>query len=154
MTDARGVIERRRRCSIYYETVLLLIVFGRAWLLQHNNGETLRMYLGIKLAVEMDIPNLKVESDSHYGITIVGVPSVEAHANSSLARSIKELETRLEKVKISHVYKESNFCADLMTKLRHIMEEGVTVFRHLPSLLMMHLLTDIRGIKFSRVVVV
>ncbi|RYR51104.1 hypothetical protein Ahy_A06g026160 [Arachis hypogaea] len=89
------------------------------------------MYLGIKLAVEMGIPNLEVESDSHCVITIVGMPSVEAHANSSLARSIKGLETRLEKVKISHVYRESNFCADSMAKLGHTIEEGVTVFRHL-----------------------
>ncbi|RYR48547.1 hypothetical protein Ahy_A07g034567 [Arachis hypogaea] len=112
------------------------------------------MYLGIKLAVEMGILNLEVESDSHCAITIVGVPSVETHANSSLARSIKELETRLKKLKIRHVYRESNFCADSMAKLGHTMEEGVTVFRHLPSLLMMHLLADIRGIKFPRVIVV
>ncbi|RYQ83392.1 hypothetical protein Ahy_B10g102060 [Arachis hypogaea] len=111
------------------------------------------MYLGIKLAVEMGIPKLEVESDSCCAITIVGAPSVEAHTNSSLTRSIKELETRLEKVKISNVYRESNFCADTMAKLGHTIEEGATVFGHPPSLLVLHLLADVRGVNFPRVVV-
>ncbi|RYQ88883.1 uncharacterized protein LOC107615085 [Arachis ipaensis] len=111
------------------------------------------MYLGIKLTVEIVIPKLEVESDSRCAITIVGVPSVEAHANSSLAHSIKELETRLERIKISHVYRESNFSADTITKLGHTMEEGVTVFGYPLSLLMLHLLADIREVKFSKIVV-
>ncbi|RYR39888.1 hypothetical protein Ahy_A09g045528 [Arachis hypogaea] len=72
----------------------------------------------------MVIPKLEVESDSRYAITIVGAPSVETYANLSLARSIKELETRLERVKINHVYRESNFSANTMAKLGYTMEEG------------------------------
>ncbi|RYR73086.1 hypothetical protein Ahy_A02g007382 [Arachis hypogaea] len=76
------------------------------------------MYVGIKLASELGIRKLVVESDSKCVIMLTQKMSPEIHGNSFLIRSIKELLVKIEDVDVRHIYIEKNFCADALTKLR------------------------------------
>nr|XP_025679114.1 uncharacterized protein LOC112779070 [Arachis hypogaea] len=83
------------------------------------------MYVGVKLASELEIKKLVVESDSKCAITLTQKMSPEIHGNSSLIRSIKELLMKMEDVEVRHIYREANFCADALAKLGQEYESGI-----------------------------
>ncbi|RYR06283.1 hypothetical protein Ahy_B06g086042 [Arachis hypogaea] len=74
------------------------------------------MYVGVKLAFELGIKKLVVESDSKCAITLTQKMSPEIHGNSSLIRFIKEFLIKIEDVEVKHLYKKTNFCADALAK--------------------------------------
>ncbi|XLT57612.1 hypothetical protein HN873_050216 [Arachis hypogaea] len=82
-------------------------------------------FVGMKLAVEMSIPYLVVESDSSCAIHFLQSAVVENHMEASLVRSIKELMTRPHRVVIRHVFREANQCADALAKHGQIIEKGI-----------------------------
>ncbi|XLT87235.1 hypothetical protein HN873_008988 [Arachis hypogaea] len=111
------------------------------------------MYVGVKLASELGIRKLVVESDSKCAITLTQKMSPEIHGNSSLIRSIKELLVKMEDVEVRHIYREANFCADALAKLGQEHELGIKFWEQPPPCLFHHLLADASGMKFSRIVV-
>ncbi|XLT50929.1 hypothetical protein HN873_043533 [Arachis hypogaea] len=90
------------------------------------------IYVGVKLAVDLGITNLMVESDSMCAMNLIGKPSIDLHASSSLIRSIKEILTRLNKFIIKHIFRERNFCTDAFAKMGHEKEAGIMGYVHPP----------------------
>nr|XP_025669749.1 uncharacterized protein LOC112769445 [Arachis hypogaea] len=109
------------------------------------------MYIGVKLASELGIRTLVVESDSKCAITLTQKMSPEIHGNSSLIRSIKELLVKMEDVKVRHIYREANFCDDTLAKLGQEHELGIKFWEQPPPYLFHHLLADACGMKFSKI---
>ncbi|RYR74917.1 hypothetical protein Ahy_A02g009627 [Arachis hypogaea] len=66
-------------------------------------------YVGIKLASELRITKLVVESDSRCAVTLVQKASPESHGSSSLVRSIKEFLVKMDNVEVKYIYLENNF---------------------------------------------
>ncbi|KAL4316716.1 hypothetical protein AHAS_Ahas15G0312900 [Arachis hypogaea] len=68
---------------------------------------------GMKLAVDLHIPYLEIESDPSCAINFVQSTAVETHVGTSLVRSIKELLIKPQKVVIRHIFKEASQCVML-----------------------------------------
>ncbi|RYR36134.1 hypothetical protein Ahy_A10g051174 [Arachis hypogaea] len=111
------------------------------------------MYVEVKLASELEIKKLVVESDSKCVITLIQKMSPKIHGNSSLIRSIKELLVKIEDVEVRHMYRETNFCADTLAKLGQEHEPGIKFWEQQPPCLFHHHLVDASRMKFSRIVV-
>ncbi|XP_057734174.1 uncharacterized protein LOC130949486 [Arachis stenosperma] len=111
-------------------------------------------YVGIKLASELGIAKLVVESDSRCIVTLVQKAFPENHGSSSLIRSIKELLAKMDNVEVRHIYREANFYADALAKLGQGEVSGIKFFEQPPLCLFHHLFVDASGIKFKRLVIV
>ncbi|KAL4394709.1 hypothetical protein AHAS_Ahas02G0179100 [Arachis hypogaea] len=109
-----------------------------------TTAEIWGIYVRVRLAVDLVITNLMVESDSMCAVNFIGKPSIYLHASSSLISSIKEILTRLNKWRIKHIFRERNFCADVLAKMGHEKEPGITRYVHPPPWLKYHLLADIK----------
>ncbi|KAL4390584.1 hypothetical protein HN873_007945 [Arachis hypogaea] len=107
-------------------------------------------FVGMKLAVEMSIPYLMVESDSSCAVHLLQSAVVENHVGASLVRSIKELMTRPHRVVIRHVFREANQCADVLAKHGQVIEKGIKWFEKAPAMVVPLVCADERGMKFSR----
>ncbi|RYR09761.1 hypothetical protein Ahy_B05g078168 [Arachis hypogaea] len=111
------------------------------------------MYVGVKRASELGIKKLVVESDSKCAIILTQKMSPKMHGNSSLIRTINELLMKMEDVKVRHIYREANFCADALAKLGQEHESRIKFWEQPPPYLFHHLLADASGMKFSRIVI-
>ncbi|RYR30075.1 hypothetical protein Ahy_B01g054901 [Arachis hypogaea] len=117
-----------------------------------TTAEIWGFYVGIKLATEMRISKLVVESDSKCAVELIQnqKTSVEKHSQSTLIRAIKELLVGLESVVVRHIYREANFCADAFAKAGQEQEDGVHCFKLPPAKVAHQVLADRSGMKFSR----
>ncbi|RYR27976.1 hypothetical protein Ahy_B01g052052 [Arachis hypogaea] len=115
-----------------------------------TTAEIWGFYVGIKLATEMRISKLVVESDSKCAVELIQKTSVEKHSQSTLIRAIKELLVGLESVVVRHIYREANFCADALAKAGQEQEDGVHCFKLPPAMVAHQVLADRSGMKFSR----
>ncbi|KAL4275454.1 hypothetical protein AHAS_Ahas20G0108800 [Arachis hypogaea] len=97
----------------------------------------------------MSIPYLVVESDSSCVIHLLQSVVVEKHVGTSLVRSINELMTRLHKVMIRHVFRETNQCVDVLAKHGQDIEKGIRWFQEIPAMVVSFACADERGMKFS-----
>ncbi|KAL4305238.1 hypothetical protein AHAS_Ahas16G0058300 [Arachis hypogaea] len=104
----------------------------------------------MKLAVDLHIPYLEVESDSSCAINLIRSTTAETHVGASLARSIKELLTKPQKVVIRHIFREANQCADALAKYGQRMGRGVTLFEEVPAMIVLLMEADERGVEFCR----
>ncbi|XP_057747786.1 uncharacterized protein LOC130966983 [Arachis stenosperma] len=104
----------------------------------------------MKLAVDLHIPYLEVESDSSCAINLIRSTAAETHIGASLVRSIKELLTKPQKVVIRHIFKEANQCADALAKYGQGMEKGITLFEEVPAMMVLLVEADERGVEFCR----
>ncbi|KAL4327385.1 hypothetical protein AHAS_Ahas13G0094800 [Arachis hypogaea] len=70
-------------------------------------------------------------------------------ARNLLLRAIKLLLAHPWNVRVSHVYRGKNFCADLLAKKVHLCQIGLTCFSSPPAFLSTALMADAFGLNFS-----
>ncbi|KAL4359391.1 hypothetical protein AHAS_Ahas08G0072700 [Arachis hypogaea] len=110
------------------------------------------LYAGIKLARELGIGKLLVETDSLCTANFVQNMAPSRIAGTPLLRAIKLLLAHPWDVRVSHVYRERNFCADLLAKKAHLCQIGFMCFSSPPTFLSAALMIDASGVKFARVI--
>ncbi|KAL4336757.1 hypothetical protein AHAS_Ahas12G0042100 [Arachis hypogaea] len=110
------------------------------------------LYAGIKLARELGIGKLLVETDSLCASNFVQNMAPSKTAGTPLLRAIKLLLAHSWDVRVSHVYKERNFYADLLAKKADLCQIGLTCFSSPPAFLSAVLMADAAGVKFARMI--
>ena len=106
---------------------------------------------GLGLCLERGISTVEIELDATAAISLV---SSNVNANGDLSALIddcKELLLRLPQVKLSHCFREANFCADALAKLGLASTDLSLVFvSSLPPVILQLLYDDMMGVCRSR----
>ncbi|KAL4355977.1 hypothetical protein AHAS_Ahas09G0040600 [Arachis hypogaea] len=110
------------------------------------------LYAGIKLARELGIGKLLVETDFLCASNFVQNMAPSRIAGTPLLRAIKLFLAHPWDVCVSYVYRERNFCADLLAKKAHLCQIGFMCFSFPLAFLSATLMTDASGIKFARMI--
>lgn len=108
---------------------------------------------GMQLADHMGIRQLEVELDAK---VIVGLLNSNKNPNSTYApllSNCRYLLAKLPQVRVSHVFREANKCADWLAKWGTVMKEDFVVFEF-PSTTELETLVakDINGLYYARLV--
>ncbi|CAN0876743.1 Putative ribonuclease H protein At1g65750 [Linum grandiflorum] len=83
---------------------------------------------GLKLAWNLGIRRIQVQSDSMTAISILVKDSELRHQHAALVLQFQELCSRHWEVNISHIYREANFAADYLANLGHSLPYGMHLF--------------------------
>ena len=100
---------------------------------------------GLGLCLERGISTVEIELDATATISLV---SSNVNANGDLPGLVddcRELLLRLPQVKLSHCFREANFCADALAKLGSASTELSLVLVSPPSVILEHLYDDMMG---------
>lgn len=125
----------------------------------HNigSGDTLSaeawgLFTGLKLAHDLHIKQLEVESDSALVINLIMQNTHEMHPLGTLIHNCKALMQQFDYCTISHIYRETNHVADLLAKDSIFNSKGIHLFPSPPRHIVLALLDDLTGTITSRVI--
>ncbi|CAN1315384.1 Putative ribonuclease H protein At1g65750 [Linum perenne] len=82
---------------------------------------------GTKLAWDIGIRKLSIQSDSEAAIRLLTSPGNDNNQHSSLILQFSELLAREWHVTILRIYREVNFAADYLANLGHSLDLGIHV---------------------------
>ena len=105
---------------------------------------------GLGLCLERGISTVEIELDATAAISLVSSNVNSKGDLSGLVDDCKELLLRLPHVKLSHCFKEANFCADVLAKLGSASANLSSVFVFPPSVILQPLYDDMMGVCRSR----
>jgi ribonuclease HI len=105
------------------------------------DAETWALFLGLKLAVECNITNLLVESDSAILVNSLLYSNNDLHPLGSLLACCKKLLQKFISVSVVHIYRECNMVADALAKNGINHEHGV-IFLDNPPCYACHAYSD------------
>ncbi|KAL4317100.1 hypothetical protein AHAS_Ahas15G0351300 [Arachis hypogaea] len=109
-----------------------------------TTAEIWAIYTGMKLAVELGINRLQIETDSSSALKLIDGSSSRHHHTLSLIRAIEDLRSKMSHVSFKHVFRKANLCADALAKQAQSISTGLLCFAALP-LFLMPILADDRG---------
>ncbi|CAN1850390.1 Putative ribonuclease H protein At1g65750 [Linum perenne] len=105
---------------------------------------------GMKLAWDLGVRKLLVQSDSKAAVTILQKEDTN-HQHAILVSEFIELKSRSWEVAITHVFREANCSADYLANLGHTFCLGLHLFLQPDSVLAHWLRFDLFGVASSRV---
>ncbi|RYR43008.1 hypothetical protein Ahy_A08g039435 [Arachis hypogaea] len=109
-----------------------------------TSAEIWAIYTGMKLAVELGINKLQIETDFFCALKLIDGSSSSHHHMFSLIKAIEDLRSKMTYVSIKHIFCEANFCADVLAKQAQSLPTGLLCFAAPPPFLM-PILADDRG---------
>ncbi|XLT94730.1 hypothetical protein HN873_016392 [Arachis hypogaea] len=108
------------------------------------SAEIWAIYTGMKLAVELGINRLQIETNSSSTLKLIDELSSSHHHTLSLIRAIEDLRSKMRHVSFKRVFHKTNFCADVLAKQAQSISTGLLCFVALLPFLM-PILADDRG---------
>ncbi|KAJ6420916.1 hypothetical protein OIU84_028322 [Salix udensis] len=114
--------------------------------------ELLAIAKGLKLAWDRGYRKINCHSNSKDALRLLSANQVGFHKYRALIFEIRELLRRDWTVRIEHIFREANFCADFMAKFATSCDNGLMIWDEPPQGLQQLLLADIMGISFPRIV--
>lgn len=100
---------------------------------------------GLGMCLERGISAVEIELDATAAISLVS-SNVNANGDlSGLVDDCRELLLCLPQVKLSHCFREANFCVDALAKLGSASAELSLVFVSPPLVILQHLYDDMMG---------
>ena len=93
---------------------------------------------------------MEIELDVTAAISLVSSNVISNGDLSGLVDDCRELLLRLPHIKLSHCFREANFCADVLAKLGSASADLATVFVLPPFVILQPLYDDMMGICRSR----
>ncbi|GLT57157.1 hypothetical protein SLA2020_301450 [Shorea laevis] len=107
---------------------------------------------GLQLAVNKGFIRLCIETDSLTAFNLLSKESCTYHPLTALILDCRELLSRIPYADIKHVFRESNMCADFLSKLGHSLSANFAVYDDCPLGLDVYLATDKAGVEYPRYV--
>ena len=105
---------------------------------------------GLGMCLERGISAVGIELDATAAISLVS-SNVNANGDlSGLVDDCRELLLRLPQVKLSHYFREANFCVDTLAKLGLASAELSLVFVSPPPVILQHLYDDMMDVFRAR----
>ena len=101
---------------------------------------------GLGLCLENEISAVEIELDSSTAISLVSNNLVLNGDLSSLVDDCRDLLRRLPRFKLSHCFREANFCANVLAKMGSASVELDAVFISPPSVVLQPLVDDEMGL--------
>ena len=105
---------------------------------------------GLGLCLEYGISVVEIELDSSTAISLVSHNLVSNGDLSGLVDDCRVMLLRLPRFKLSHCFREANFCADVLTKLGSASAVLDAIFVSPPSVVLQPLVDDVMGLCRSR----
>ncbi|KAF7801271.1 reverse transcriptase [Senna tora] len=114
-------------------------------------AELWAIFEGLKLANHLHCSHLIVESDSLAVVNLINSNNCgKLHQLSSLVLICRATLSDFSEVKVVHVHKEGNACADILAKRAVVAQSPLMYFVNLPSCVSSAFEADLVGIRFSR----
>ncbi|CAL5186876.1 unnamed protein product [Lathyrus oleraceus] len=98
---------------------------------------------GLKLAMAMDFWNIIVEVDSQQVIKDITMGDLSSNMGRHLITSIITLMHQDREIKIHHIYKESNMCADALAREGRLQSNSTCILEECPSFLNHIIVSDL-----------
>ena len=110
------------------------------------------MRFGLSLAWDLGHRNILCEIDSKEAVRLTTADAFPYfHIHGTVLADIRALLQRQWNVRVSHMFREGNFCANALAKRGATQMEEVTLWNSPPSDLHQLLLADCMGVVFNRV---
>ncbi|KAF7844395.1 reverse transcriptase [Senna tora] len=114
-------------------------------------AELWAIFEGLKLANHLHCSHLIVESDSLAVVNLINSNNCgNLHQLSSLVLICRATLSAFSEVKVVHVHREGNACADILAKRAVVAQSPLMYFVNLPSCVSSAFEADLVGIRFSR----
>ncbi|KAL4298891.1 hypothetical protein AHAS_Ahas17G0046200 [Arachis hypogaea] len=110
------------------------------------------VYTGLEIAWTMGFRRIWLDCDSSAVVNSVKNPSLKRNSGSVLYYRISELLDRGWQVRIEHVYREANGCADFLANLGAAQEQSLMVWNSPPPGSDLWVLSDITGTSWPRMI--
>ena len=107
---------------------------------------------GLKLAVESNVSNLLVESDSAILINLLQNSCLDLHPLGTLLLNCKCIMNSFSSCSVKHIHRERNVVADCLAKRSFNQEIGIFVLPSMPAFAALPILDDINGLAHPRTV--
>lgn len=85
---------------------------------------------GLNLAIQLGCQQLEVELDTKLIVDLINSNNDPDRVYSPLLHDGKTLLAKLLQVKVTHVFREANKCADFLAKRSCSMQDDFTIFEH------------------------
>ncbi|KAL4357545.1 hypothetical protein AHAS_Ahas09G0197400 [Arachis hypogaea] len=92
-----------------------------------------------------------VKGDSKCTNDLIQKQDVVHHVGYSLINSIKKVLAEIDDTAVDHIFREANSCVDALSRQGEFHETGIGFFESPCSFLIPHILADVSGTNFSRV---
>ncbi|KAJ1379745.1 Ribonuclease H-like superfamily [Sesbania bispinosa] len=126
-----GFIRRLGRCSI-------------------NMAELWAIYTAIIQGRNANMAKLWIESDSYIGVSLINRGCSDHHPCRQLVQLIRRLIIDHGQIKISHIFREANRCADALARMFVASPFGFQLIQEPPTHVFQLLCDDIMGASFFR----
>ncbi|CAI0584405.1 unnamed protein product, partial [Linum tenue] len=107
---------------------------------------------GLQLAWNLGCRRVRVELDSSCTIQLLESRSTDTHHHTTVVARYQELMRQGWEVTTSHIYRETNKCADYLASHGHSLSPGVHVMTRSVPLLYNFLMYDSQGLSEPRLV--
>ena len=107
---------------------------------------------GLEIALSLKISQLEVEVDCEAIITLLTAVANPNHLLNSIISDCRSLLSQLRHVKISHIYREANRCADALARMGGRLQSNFVTFANCPQKLAFVYDEDLKGICFPRTI--
>ncbi|XP_004306184.1 PREDICTED: putative ribonuclease H protein At1g65750-like [Fragaria vesca subsp. vesca] len=92
------------------------------------DAEAWGLFYDMKLASQLQINNLSIESDSAVLVQLFQCANLEMHPLGSLLKGCKNFMSALRATQINHIFRESNMTADALVENSVLHKLGLIVF--------------------------
>lgn len=107
---------------------------------------------GLKLAAVHGFSHVELQVDSMVVVNILQGRESATAAGRCLIEKIRQIMQRFTNIRVRHVYREANICADILAGLGCDYELGIRIYENAPSQLVQGLYHDCSGIAIPRLV--
>ena len=108
---------------------------------------------GLIVAWQMGFKEVQMESNSQAIINLIKGVEVSSILDKNLISQIRQLMAKDWRVKVQHIYREANFCADWLATYSLMKEMGLTVYTQPPKGMYYLLIVDATGVTILRTIV-
>lgn len=109
--------------------------------------------IGLSMAVDLLLPRVVLEMDSKIAVQFILEGVQPGHPCSTLVKFIQQLIAQDWEVRVLHVFREANRCADQLANHGQMLAtQGVTFFSTVPPFLSLAFSADSSSTKFTRLV--
>ena len=110
------------------------------------------IYIGLKMAADLQLKHLLVESDSAIAINLLNSTDIDLHPLATIINNCHAIMHLFDACRIQHVHRECNFVADALAKDNSGFAHGTTFFGSPPSHIARLVFDDLSGNVRPRVV--
>ncbi|KAL6208769.1 hypothetical protein ACLB2K_019714 [Fragaria x ananassa] len=113
-------------------------------------AEAWGLYYGIQLALNLQIAEIEVESDSAVLINLVQNADVDLHPLGTIVLNCRSMLQDFKSAQIKHIHRERNVVADILAKNSTCNSHGIVYFTEAPACVAEALVDDMMGVTRDR----